>query len=124
MIKMIGVAAPVYDPFGWFVMHNPDGKGSDTAALSRRVTRTATLDGGAVVNDQGYSPADRTIDVQFDADTSEDVVEGIRRLVRLYSSVVLTMADGCFNASPSAFRVTSGKATLTLLISEALAEDY
>lgn len=124
MMQMIGIAAPVYDPFGWFVLSQIDGKGSDTAALSRRVTRTATLDGGAVVNDQGYSPADRTIDIQFDAQESEDVVEGMRRLLRLYSSVELTMADGCFNASPSAFRVTSGKATLTLLISEALAENY
>lgn len=124
MIQMIGIAAPSFDPFGWFVVDTVNGQSSDTAALSRRVTRTATLDGGAVVNDQGYSPADRTILVQFDAGTSEDVVEGMRRLLRLYSSVVLTMADGCFLASPSAFRVTSGKATLTLLIVEALAEDY
>lgn len=124
MIQTVGIAAPVFDPSGWFLVDRIVGTGSDTRALSRRVTRTATLDGGAVVNDQGYSPADRTILIQFDAAADEDLIEGMRRLLRLYSSLILSLADGCFTASPSAFRVTNGKATLTLLIVEALAEDY
>ncbi|NCC23019.1 MAG: hypothetical protein EOM26_11265 [Alphaproteobacteria bacterium] len=34
---------------------------SDTRTRTRRISRSPTLDGGAVVNDGGYSESDRTI---------------------------------------------------------------
>lgn len=124
MFETIVLAAPVYDPAGWLELRTVDRSGSDTAALSRRVTRTATLDGGASVNDAGYSPADRTVLLNLDPTTDADTVEAVRRLLRIYSTLLLSMRDGLFYAAPSTYRVTNGKATLTLLITEAVVETY
>ncbi|WP_252178353.1 hypothetical protein [Endozoicomonas sp. 4G] len=38
---------------------------SDTRTRTRRMTRSATLDGDAVVNDGGYSEADRALSLQL-----------------------------------------------------------
>jgi hypothetical protein len=44
---------------------------SDTRAMSRRMSRTATLDGSAVVVDGGYSDADREFVVTMEQLTRE-----------------------------------------------------
>ena len=57
---MIGYLTPVASWFG----HPPRlelAASSDTNSRDRRMTRTPTLDGGAVVNDGGWSEADRTM---------------------------------------------------------------
>ncbi len=50
-------------PSAYWFGHPPAlrlSQSSDTHARDRRMTRTPTLDGGAVVNDGGWSEADRT----------------------------------------------------------------
>lgn len=57
---MIGYLTPVAYWFG----HPPRlelAQSSDTNSRDRRMTRTPTLDGGAVVNDGGWSESDRTM---------------------------------------------------------------
>ena len=39
----------------------------ESGTVARRVSRIATLDGSAVVNDGGYSDTDRTIDLRWQA---------------------------------------------------------
>lgn len=124
MLKTVVLAALTYDPLGYLEVQTVDSSASDLDGLTRRVTRTPTLDGGASVNDAGYSAADRTVLVQFDASTDADKVEAARRMLRLYSSIWLSTADGIFLACPSSMRPSNGHHTLTLLITEALVEDY
>ena len=44
---------------------------SDTRTRTRRMSRSATLDGDAIVNDGGYSEADRTMSLQLRGLTEE-----------------------------------------------------
>ena len=51
-------------PVAYWFGHPPAlhlAQSSDTAARDRRMTRTPTLDGGAVIHDGGWSEADRTM---------------------------------------------------------------
>lgn len=57
---MIGYLTPATFWFGIPPMLDID-PASDTRTRTRRMTRSATLDGDAIVNDGGYSEADRTM---------------------------------------------------------------
>jgi hypothetical protein len=46
---------------------------SDTRTMSRRMSRSPTLDGSAVINDGGYSDADRSFTLQFESLTQSNV---------------------------------------------------
>ena len=78
MMSSIAYLTPVAYWFG----HPPAlhlAQSSDTAARDRRMTRTPTLDGGAVIHDGGWSEADRTMTLvirglsETDADTLKTI---------------------------------------------------
>jgi hypothetical protein len=72
---------------------------SDLGSSTRRVTRVATLDGGVAVNDFGYSAADRTIVLRW-VPQSEEQINLVERLTRLYSRISLSSKDGFFIVVP------------------------
>ena len=76
---MIGYLTPAAYWFG----HPPRlelAASSDTQSRDRRMTRTPTLDGGAVINDGGWSESDRTLTL------------AIRRLSEADAAVLATIA--------------------------------
>lgn len=113
---MIGLAAQVFDLNGAVILERTDAE-SETAGISRRVQRTATLDGGAVINDTGYAAADRTLKIVAEQ-VGEAVFAAVARLVRSYSQIVVATRDGVFVGAPDNLRIDGGRLVLSVLVTE------
>jgi hypothetical protein len=92
---------------------------SELGETSRRVNRVATLDGGAVFNDFGQTDADRTITLRW-APVSTTHESAIKRLVRLYTKIVVATEDGVFLAAPESYTPGEGESRLRLLVDRRL----
>ena len=108
------LSAPTFDLYGRAELVLLPSSPRD--AVRRRNSRIATLDGGAVLNDSGYSDADREIVLRWAADARLDAV--VAYLVRFYARLVLSQHDGCYECAPSDFqaRERGDHSRLTLLI--------
>jgi hypothetical protein len=88
--------------------------------MKRRGNRIATLDGGAVVNDFGYSAADRIFTLRWMVSSAEDAT--IRRLIDVHQRVTVSVPEGVFECVIGNYGVTAGSATLQLLPAAQLSE--
>jgi len=88
---------------------------SDFRSAGRRVNRVATLDGGAVFNDFGFTHADRTFTLIFQP-TSEAHAASVKRLVELYPKITVSMPEGLFRVAPESYQHGSEDIRLTLLV--------
>ena len=84
-------------------------------APRRRMSRVATLDGGAAFNDSGYSEADRTIKLSWQV-TSEAQENAVERLLTLYATLHVSTPRGFFLAAPETYTPGTATSTLTLLV--------
>lgn len=91
---MISFSAPLYDPFGTLILYKEP---YELYSAKRRSTVTATLDGGVSVYDTGYSVADRTIKVNVDPATL-DQIGAIAYMIESYSQLIVSTRAGCFLA--------------------------
>lgn len=94
----------------------PTSEMGDTA---RRMSRVATLDGGAVVNDFGHTAADRTITLRW-RPQSRALEASVVRLVQLYGRLNVATRDGLFRVAPETYRNTATESSLILLVLEKL----
>jgi len=102
-----------WDPAGWVALAP---FADDTAGETRRrVNRVATLDGGVVLNDRGYSEGDRTIEVRW-MPTSAAHEAAIDRLVRTYTRLCLSLPAGCYLAAPEIYTPGAAESKLRLLV--------
>jgi hypothetical protein len=85
----------------------------------RRISRVATLDGGVVVNDAGFTDADRTIELKWKPTTSE-FESSVARMIRAYGRLNVAAPDGFYLAAPEVYRPGADESTLTLLVIERL----
>lgn len=92
--------------------------GTDFGPSSRRVTRVATLDGGAVYNDFGFTDADRTMTLRWTYDAA--LAQNVERILRYYSEVHVSTRLGLFRAALARHATQQNISTLTLLILERL----
>ena len=112
---MIGIATPTYDLNGVLVLLDFIVSASNFRDLSRRSTRTATLDGSAVLNDLGFSDSDRTITLAIKPTEDEESV--LKNVVKFYSSVKLYIESDVFLANPQKLTYNrNGNVVLTLNI--------
>lgn len=116
---MIAISAPVFDITGAMVFKDAGDSEFDT--VSRRVSRTATLDGGAYVSDAGYSDADITLVFKVKQLTSADVIN-LRRMFSSYNTLVATTPRAAYSVAPTGFTYRSGVGTLTLYVREKISE--
>lgn len=108
---LITLSTPTFDLDGYVEIDAT----TDTGTQRRRVNRVATLDGGAVFNDFGYSEADRTITAEWEfKDAATEAI--VSRMLRLYSRVLLSCVDGVFLAAVESYKPTEERSTLTLLV--------
>lgn len=111
------LSADVFDPLGYLAL---DVKAdSEIGTLSRRVTRTATLDGGAEIEDNGYSAADATYTITVRL-PSPGYEAAIMRLVQLYPLLILSTRYGVFRGVVDYFRPAGATASLRFLVSQKL----
>lgn len=94
---------------------------SSIGSIERRLTRVATLDGGAVFNDFGFSEADRTAELYF-LPTKIEQEEAVKRLVKLYARLRMTSREGIFEVAPQSYQKRNSESTLKLLIVRKLNE--
>lgn len=112
---MLALATLVVDPFGAQLLDLPAGS-ADLGDTSRRVSRVATLDGGAAVLDGGYTVADRTINIDLTGQ-SKATVDALKYLFQVHEKLILLTEDGAFNAAPERVSVSGNTARMTLLVS-------
>lgn len=111
-MRYAAISAPQYDPASPLVLRSLAAS-SAGATYTRRNSITATLDGGAVLEDGGYSDGDRTVTLGIPTLTLAQHTE-LRRLVTSYSLVILGIADGVYTAAVSSYDARRGEATVTL----------
>ena len=89
--------------------------GSDFGELTRRATKSKTLDGGVSVSDFGFTHADRDFSVSFTPTLSED--ETLRHIVQYHPQVHVSTREGVFKAIPS-YNLRDGEGIISLDITE------
>ena len=93
--------------------------GSELDGISRRVSRTKTLDQSVTITDMGYCEADRDITL-----TSSSMTETDYRLLREwfanYETVLLSLPSGVYSAAPYALTVNNGTVSATFMLSARL----
>ena len=117
MIKhMAGIATLTYDLDGakMFPQHPPSMM--NNRKVSRRLTRTATLDGGATIYDTGYSAAARTLTLVTDI----SYLDWMERIVKTYSLVLVSTEEGLFKGAPRSSRIRNGRVEIDILVKEAI----
>lgn len=112
---MIFLSPLQFDPFGPLSVEPlPD---SDITTIERRVSRAATLDGGASFTDTGQWAADRTFTLRWRL-ASEAELRQAQRMVRLFPRLRFTSTEGVFIVSPQRITQRDGTAQMTLLVAE------
>ena len=106
------ISTLVFDPDGYIeIMAGEDAP----SEVRRRANRVATLDGGAAINDFGYSHADRTITLRWTV-TGRTVEAAVDRLVQTYSRLAVSTRAGVFLAAPEVYQPGPDSSTLRLLV--------
>lgn len=113
---MIALAATQFDIDGAAILDRAK-KSSRPFERSRRVNRTATLDGSAVFTDTGFSDADRTI-VAVQNGISQALYDIIVNLFENYELIVICTTDGAFEGALSTLSIREGELTLNILIKQ------
>jgi hypothetical protein len=114
---MIALSAPTFDPLGHIIID--DLPSSDLGGIRRRGSRVATLGPeGSVAQDRGYFVADRTFLVDWRV-TSESQYRSVRRMVELYSRLMVSTPEGMFKVWPQGVTLgDDGEAGLELMVLE------
>lgn len=112
---MLSIATKTIDPFGAQLLYLRPG-GASLGDTSRRVSRIATLDGGASIMDGGYTDTDRTIVVDLDGQ-DRITIDALKYLFQTYSSIIVMTEDGAFSAAPERISINASSARMTLLVS-------
>ena len=114
---MVGLTTEVFDPAGSFVAEPL--MDSALCPAARRVSRTATLDGNAVLEDLGYTPADATLTIQFRIRSPEEEAR-LLRLIRIYPILNLSTQYGAYRGVADLYTPSPGKTTLRFLVQSQL----
>jgi hypothetical protein len=114
---MISITSKRFDPLAVLVIRRPKSN-SDLRAMTRRVNRIPTLDGGYALNDTGHSPSDQTITIIWTASEAEYATAS--RLLRTHNRIIISTLDGCFEAVLEFLSQQRGEATARILVLEKL----
>jgi hypothetical protein len=117
---MISISAPVFDLDGNLLIARVSN--SDLDSGSRRVTRTATLDGGVSLADMGYAHGDRTLRIVAEKATRE-MVDQAAYLQRNYPLLLVATTEGVFLGAIESLAVRGGDLSLNYLVKEKLTEE-
>jgi hypothetical protein len=115
---LVALSAIEFDPEG-HVWLDVEPSAVLDADRTRHITRVATLDGGAVFNDFGYSDSDRTIDLVWN-DRAANKRGLVERLLRLYGRINVAMPEALYEVAPASFSPGTSETRLRLLVSRRL----
>lgn len=110
----VSIASPTFDLAGHMVINASDE--SEFNRQDRRVSRTATLDGGAFLYHGGTRSADRTFMVR--ARLNSDAWAQLKRLHESYDEITCAIADGVFSAAIEYLDYTNGRCEARIIARE------
>lgn len=110
---MVTLASTEWNPAGYIELRAIDSQ--NRGETRRRVNRQATLDGSAVLIDQGMSEADRSITVEWMSMSRADEA-AVERLVQLYSRINVSIDGAVYLAAPEAYVPGDETSQLRLLV--------
>jgi hypothetical protein len=91
---IVSICSKLYDNQGNFLV-DADENDSDFSSVSRRVSRSATLDGGCIIVDNGYTPSDATFTIVIKKiDDSKRL--GILAMTKIHSLVTVANKDAVY----------------------------
>lgn len=82
---------------------------------ARRLSRTATLDGGCYVHDQGATASDETVVISVSAPPSDQVAR-VRHIVATHATVIASFPSGVYRAAIERAQCDASVMRITLLI--------
>lgn len=115
---MIVLSTILADPDGVIELDVDYGR-SDLNTGSRRVSRTATLDGGVEINDSGFSHGDRTLKI-IAVKIGRTLAAAITNMRNIETVIHLAMFDGFYQAVLKSSSTRNGEANLTVFIKSKL----
>jgi hypothetical protein len=83
---------------------------------SARVSRSATLDGGCIIDHQGFSDSDRTLDIR--ARPTQDVADILWEIFTTQTFVNVATRDGFFYGVIDSMRDENGDIRFSILVKE------
>jgi hypothetical protein len=113
---MIAISTELFDLNGDHVYDGLSEPLLNTTGF-RRTSKTATLDGGAVIFDGGYSDADRDIKIIKENFTEADL-SFTQYIIKTYGRVLVSTDEGVFVCVPDRFFVDGRELEFDLLILE------
>lgn len=115
----IGISAQVYDLNGhrYFPGSDLDGIGvAKNIAGSRRVSKTATLDGGVTIYDAGYAAGDRELQIKI-KEVNDAVIEFVKYIYQTYGLVTMTTEEAAFTVVPYNVKIeNNGAVTMSFMV--------
>lgn len=109
----ISLSTQTFDPAGLLMLrYDPE---SSTSDLVRRVSRTATMDGGCTFDDLGFSWSDIDLSLRFSAISSEQE-SALAYLVKSYGLLTAVTNQGAFTVLVESYSFREGAAEIKLLI--------
>lgn len=115
----IGISTQVFDLNGHRYFPGGDLDGIGTAknvAGSRRVSKTATLDGGVTIYDAGYAAGDRELQLKI-KDVSATVRAFLEYIYKTYGLVTMTTEEAAFTVVPYDIKIeNSGGLTMSFMV--------
>ena len=113
----VSLSTPTFDLDGYVILDVLPS--SDVDSLERRVSRVRTLDGGVAYDDAGFAHGDRTLNVSWRIRDAAQY-EAVRRLVREYSELHVSLSDGCYACSPSRVSRSGTEGRIDLMVLRSL----
>lgn len=84
--------------------------------LTRRVSRIATLDAGAVINDSGYTDKDRALIIEADVTAAQKEI--LDHMIQNYSRLNVSTKSGFFVCAAQQFWLDNGQIRLIIWVAE------
>jgi hypothetical protein len=116
---MIGLSTLTYDLSGYLVLQ--EDISTDTPLFSRRVTRTAVLNGLGELTDLGFSESDGTFYLSF-SNIDAAGIDTLEYLIKNYSKLRLSSKGGCFEGVLSLVDTNNLPVSATFLIERKVSE--
>lgn len=99
-----------------YVVKFKENHKSKIRQFSRRVSRSATLDGDSIITDSGFTDTDRTLTLE--GRVTEDQRDDLEYMIENYSLWNVVTKGECLSCSPKQLLVDNGQLKLTLLVAE------
>lgn len=92
---------------------------SDLGQTTRRVSRTATLDGSCTILDQGFCHGDRTMQIKSSGPLGGETCTRLRDLQQDYSLLHLAVPEGVFQGVMQSLTIgNDAVANITFMVKE------